>query len=63
MHKQLLTPSPYNLALAIFAWIFILAALLTLAACTGSRLSKNAGCQNGYVGYGEKVQVMKGHKR
>lgn len=63
MHKQLLALNPYNLAFAILTWIFILAALLTLTACTGSRLSMNAGCQNGYVGYGEKVNILKGHKR
>lgn len=63
MHKQLLTPNPYNLALAVFAWIFILAALLTLTSCAGSRLSMNAGCKNGYVGYGEKAHVVKGGHR
>ena len=63
MLTKLLSLNPCHMALAIFTWIFIMAALLTLSSCSIVRQSKNAGCRNGYIGYGEKVHVMKGHIR
>lgn len=50
-----------GIALSVIAYLVL--SLIMLTSCNSSRLSKNAGCQNGYVGYGEKVHVMKGHKR
>lgn len=50
-----------GIALSVIAYLFL--SMMMLTSCTGSRLSKGAGCQNGYVGYGEKTHVVKGSHR
>lgn len=63
MYQQIINLNPYKLALAFFTWIFIVAAMLTLTSCVSSRWTKGEGCQNGYAGYGQKAQVIKGSAR
>lgn len=50
--------STYTKAALFFILVFGLALLYTSCAS-----SKGAGCQNGFVGYGEKVHAIKGPRR
>lgn len=44
-------------------FLVIFAAAFLFTSCYNARLTKGAGCQNGYVGYGEQVHILKGGKR
>lgn len=55
------TKKPFIKAGIFFLVIFAAAFLFT--SCYNARFTKGAGCQNGYVGYGEKVHILKGGKR